>query len=109
MGGIGDSVVERDALVEVTFCRTQPDRYGRERRCRCKVVKLNEDPDLLQLTAELEVLASWIYSLVAYDGDVDLDLSSTEDALAMLEKMRQAIECTDTVEPPSCVSVHTSL
>lgn len=89
---IGDSLTERDAMNEVIFCRFQPDQHGHEKPCRCKTIKLLEDPDLLQLTAELEVLTTWIHSLVAYDGDIDLDFSPSEDAMAMLETLQQRPE-----------------
>lgn len=36
---VGDSTTERDALVELLMRRTQPDRDGRDKLCRCKTVK----------------------------------------------------------------------
>jgi hypothetical protein len=89
---IGDSETERDALVEVMFNRIQPDKFDRDRRSRCKTVLLPEAPDLLQLTAELEVISAWIHHIVLYDDDVALDLSNAEDAIMMMEKMQQLEE-----------------
>merc|ERR1712084_14475 len=90
---VGDSLTEKDALIEACFCKSQVDAHGLERLGRFKTIKFLEDPDLIQLTAELEVLASWLHSVTAYDGDVDLDLSSSEDAMVVMEKMRQAPNC----------------
>merc|ERR1719401_1890427 len=84
---IGDSLTEKDALIEACFRQSQLDEYGQEKPLRCKTVKLLEDPDLTQLTAELEMLVSWLHAVVAYDGNADLDLSNSEDAAEMLEKM----------------------
>jgi len=84
---IGDSITERDALVEVLFRRSQLDKDREEKPCRCKTVKLPGDPDVTQLTAELEVLTHWLQSIVTYDGDISLDLSNLDAALEMLEKI----------------------
>jgi len=84
---IGDSTTERDALVEVLFRRSQLDKDREEKPCRCKTVKLPEDPDVTQLTAELEVLTHWLQSIVTYDGDISLDLCNLDAALEMLEKI----------------------
>eukprot|EP00927_Polykrikos_kofoidii_P027914 TRINITY_DN24446_c0_g1_i1.p1 TRINITY_DN24446_c0_g1~~TRINITY_DN24446_c0_g1_i1.p1 ORF type:complete len:787 (-),score=115.11 TRINITY_DN24446_c0_g1_i1:159-2417(-) len=90
---IGDSSTERDALSEVSYLRLQYDKDGiRQRPCRCKTVKLPEEPDILQLTAELEALAGWISTVIEHDGDVDLDLSNSSDAMATLEQMQQSAE-----------------
>jgi len=84
---IGDSQVERDALTEICYCRYQLDKRNQEAPCRCKTLKLPEDPDLLQLTAELELVLGWIQPIVLYDGDVDLNFVDTESAIPMLEKV----------------------
>jgi hypothetical protein len=82
---IGDSETERDALSEVTFLHTQVDRKGAEKKCRCKTLKLPEDPDLQQLTAELEVLATWIQPLVLHDGDLAVDLDEIEECMSTFQ------------------------
>lgn len=84
---IGDSETERDAMIEVLFTHTQPDKHGKEKPCRCKTIKLPEDPDLQQLTTELELLNGWMEALVHFDGDLILDVANTEDTLLTLEKI----------------------
>jgi len=95
---IGDSEVERHAMTELCFCRYQPDKNDLEKPCRCKTVKLPEDPDLLQLTAELELILGWIQPIVLYDGDVDLNLIDSDSAIPMLERVLAGLERPDTVK-----------
>lgn len=71
---IGDSDVERLALQDVIFRRVQTDGEGNWRECRCKTLKLLEEPTLEQLTGQLQSLTSWLIDIAHYDGDVDVDL-----------------------------------
>lgn len=84
---IGDSEAERSALQEITFLRRQPDHTGMEKRCRCKTVKLQDSPDIVQLNAEVEVLHTWMRAIAQYDGDIcwDLDQGDVDDATMGLE------------------------
>jgi len=84
---IGDSIVERDALVEVTFTHSQCDKHGQEKPLRCKTVKLEDEPDLAQLTEELQVLQNWIKPLGFYDGTLSIDLGCSEEAVAALRTL----------------------
>lgn len=72
---IGDSTAERLALQDVVFRREQRDSNGRPKQCRCKVVKLLDEPSVDRLTAELQVLVSWLVTIVCQDDDVDIDFS----------------------------------
>jgi len=94
---IGDSRTEHDALTEVAFACVQHDQAGLQKNCRCKTVKLLEEPDMLHLTAELEVLAGWIQPLAIYDGDIEVDLSNSEESLSTMEKLLQE-SCQDDPE-----------
>lgn len=102
---IGDSQTERDALIEAVYFNTQlvpreakmdadPGYRESASQCRCKTVKLPEEPDVPQLTAELEVLAAWIQAIAVFDGDMDLDFSSAEEqgCQQLLEKMEQGLQ-----------------
>eukprot|EP00929_Paragymnodinium_shiwhaense_P063483 TRINITY_DN31705_c0_g1_i1.p1 TRINITY_DN31705_c0_g1~~TRINITY_DN31705_c0_g1_i1.p1 ORF type:complete len:717 (+),score=182.69 TRINITY_DN31705_c0_g1_i1:89-2239(+) len=87
---IGDSEVEQEALIEAIFRRIQHDKNGDVATCHCKTVLLPDEPSLVQLTVELEVLNVWLDTLVGYDGHVALDLSSTADTMALLEEMKDS-------------------
>lgn len=70
---IGDSEAERLALQDVLFRRVQTDGQGNWRECRCKTLKLIEEPTLDQLTGQLRSLTSWLGHIARHDGDVDVD------------------------------------
>jgi hypothetical protein len=84
---IGDSETERNALTEVVFTHSQPDRHGQEKTCRCKTIKVPDDPNLQQLSTSLEVLTGWIQPLILHDGDLNLDFSNTEESLSTFERV----------------------
>mmetsp|Transcript_47788 Transcript_47788/g.75551 ORF Transcript_47788/g.75551 Transcript_47788/m.75551 type:complete len:172 (-) Transcript_47788:112-627(-) len=70
---IGDSDAERLALQDAVGYLSQYDKYGRVQQCRCKTVRLVEEPSLEKLTEQLNSLAELLPGLVLHDGDVDLD------------------------------------
>merc|ERR1719440_2568451 len=72
---IGDSAAERLALRDVIIRHVQLDSRGAYKECRCKVVQLLPEPSLEQLTAEAQVLLSWLLTIVCQDDDVDIDFS----------------------------------
>jgi len=76
--GIGDQTWDRDALKESAFLHSQLDKHGCEIPLRVKTVKFSEDPSLLELTKELEVLKGLLNSVVSFDGDLTLDLDKTD-------------------------------
>jgi len=76
---IGDSAAERWALQDVILGRVQRDSSGAPKECRCKVLKLLSEPSLERLTAEVQVLLSWIPTVVMHDGDIDLDFGDMMD------------------------------
>lgn len=76
---VGDSAGERLAIQDVIWRRRQTDSRGAYKECRCKVLKLLDEPDLESLTAELQVVINWLEVLVLYDGDVDLDFEELEE------------------------------
>jgi len=73
---VGDSDVEHTALSEVVMSHQQHDVKGCEKPFRSKMVKLQTKPTYEVLTAELQVLLSWLFEMVHHDGDFMLDLSS---------------------------------
>jgi hypothetical protein len=77
---IGDSAAERLALQDVIIRRVQRDSRGAPKECRCKVVKLLPEPSLERLTAEAQVLLSWLLTIVLQDDDVDIDFSEMVEA-----------------------------
>mmetsp|Transcript_109815 Transcript_109815/g.218096 ORF Transcript_109815/g.218096 Transcript_109815/m.218096 type:complete len:358 (-) Transcript_109815:475-1548(-) len=76
---IGDSMAERLALQDVVFRRRQVDKRGMYKACRCKCVKLLDEPCLGLLTAELQVLLSWMRALALHDGDIDVDFADIDE------------------------------
>lgn len=76
---IGDSAAERLALQDVIMRREQRDSRGVPKECRCKVVKLLYEPDLERLTAEVQVLITWLLTLTCQDDDIDIDFADIDD------------------------------
>eukprot|EP00928_Gymnodinium_smaydae_P096791 TRINITY_DN8620_c0_g2_i1.p1 TRINITY_DN8620_c0_g2~~TRINITY_DN8620_c0_g2_i1.p1 ORF type:complete len:382 (+),score=46.24 TRINITY_DN8620_c0_g2_i1:116-1147(+) len=76
---IGDSVVEREALEEITFRRFQCSKSGIQKMVRCKTLKFLSSPSLDDLTSEIEMLISFVSALTHYDGDFSYDINSNDD------------------------------
>jgi len=72
---IGDSDAERLALQDAVFHHKQPDKNGRWKECRCKTVRFLDEPDLGQLTEQINTLRELLPALARHDGDVDLDMT----------------------------------
>mmetsp|Transcript_66951 Transcript_66951/g.189273 ORF Transcript_66951/g.189273 Transcript_66951/m.189273 type:complete len:367 (-) Transcript_66951:529-1629(-) len=62
-------------------------RGGHSKDCRCKTLKLMEEPNLSELTAEVIRVAQWLPSLVHHDGDVDLEVDG-EDIADLMANIR---------------------
>lgn len=77
---IGDSTAERSALQDIILRRVQRDRRGEPKECRCKVIKLISEPSVERLTAQVQVLSTWILTIVAQDGDIDIDFEDFDEA-----------------------------
>mmetsp|Transcript_110764 Transcript_110764/g.357430 ORF Transcript_110764/g.357430 Transcript_110764/m.357430 type:complete len:347 (-) Transcript_110764:121-1161(-) len=75
---VGDSEAERHALQDVILRRLQKDHSGRGKACRCKTLKLVDEPDLPTLTKELCRVAMLLHSLVFHDGDIHIDLDDCD-------------------------------
>mmetsp|Transcript_110275 Transcript_110275/g.235517 ORF Transcript_110275/g.235517 Transcript_110275/m.235517 type:complete len:441 (-) Transcript_110275:174-1496(-) len=73
---IGDSPGERLALQDIIFHKRQPDSRGAEKRCRCKVLKMLSEPSLERLTAQMQVVLSWLVQVVHHDSDIDVDFEA---------------------------------
>eukprot|EP00928_Gymnodinium_smaydae_P052383 TRINITY_DN3621_c1_g1_i1.p1 TRINITY_DN3621_c1_g1~~TRINITY_DN3621_c1_g1_i1.p1 ORF type:complete len:378 (+),score=54.55 TRINITY_DN3621_c1_g1_i1:103-1134(+) len=88
---IGDSVVEREALEEITFRRFQCSRSGIQKTVRCKTVKFVSCPSLHDLTSEIEMLISFVSALADYDGDFSYDILGDDDmeAIMLHERLSQ--------------------
>eukprot|EP00928_Gymnodinium_smaydae_P020986 TRINITY_DN18136_c0_g2_i1.p1 TRINITY_DN18136_c0_g2~~TRINITY_DN18136_c0_g2_i1.p1 ORF type:complete len:462 (-),score=48.32 TRINITY_DN18136_c0_g2_i1:477-1862(-) len=81
---VGDSVIERDALHELTFTRRQLCAKGLQKPVRCKTIKFVERPSLEALTKEIELLCSCFPALVAHDGDFSCDFQDGDDEAHLL-------------------------
>eukprot|EP00928_Gymnodinium_smaydae_P052382 TRINITY_DN3621_c0_g3_i1.p1 TRINITY_DN3621_c0_g3~~TRINITY_DN3621_c0_g3_i1.p1 ORF type:complete len:379 (+),score=37.59 TRINITY_DN3621_c0_g3_i1:109-1137(+) len=75
---IGDSVLERDALEELTFTRLQLSQSGKQKAVRCKTVKFHRSPSLDALTSEMELMISCLSALTRYDGDFSYDIQEND-------------------------------
>uniref|UniRef100_A0A7S3HG29 Uncharacterized protein n=1 Tax=Spumella elongata TaxID=89044 RepID=A0A7S3HG29_9STRA len=84
---VGDSPAERLALQDLVLRRVQRDRKGNWKDCRCKTLKLMEEPNLSELTAEVIRVAQWLPGLVHHDGDVDLEVDG-EDIADLMASIR---------------------
>lgn len=89
---IGDAATERDALRDLCFLHTQSDKKGVEKKCRCKTLKLPEEPGLEQLTSELQVIHAWLEHLVLHDGDIDMDFTKPEVCLELYQSILDAAD-----------------
>jgi len=73
---IGDQACEHNACRIVTIARPM-----NKKKCRTKTVKLIEEPSIENLSAQLQVLVQWVSGLIAFDGDLNVDLSTDDDVL----------------------------
>lgn len=71
---IGDSPDEHDALTELLWSNNR-----KRASPLCKTVKLTSDPTVAQLTSQLELLSTWLPSMVAHGHDFDLNLQELGD------------------------------
>jgi hypothetical protein len=80
---VGDQVCEHDACKIVVASRPAETR---KRKCRVKTIKLLEDPSIEDLVAQLHVVHSWLRGVVAYDGNLDVDLGEDDDTIFELHQ-----------------------
>jgi hypothetical protein len=80
---VGDQVCEHDACKIVV---SQRPAETRKRKCRVKTIKLLEDPSIEDLVAQLHVVHSWLRGIVAYDGNLDVDLGEDDDTIFELHQ-----------------------
>jgi hypothetical protein len=80
---VGDQVCEHDACKIVVASRPAETK---KRKCRVKTIKLLEDPSIEDLVAQLHVVHSWLRGVVAYDGNLDVDLGEDDDTIFELHQ-----------------------
>lgn len=85
---IGDSDAERLALQDVMWWRVQRGNGGRWKMCRCKSVKLKQEPSVTELSAQLLQLAQLLPTCVQHNDDLDLMFDDDAANLA-----HQKVEC----------------
>mmetsp|Transcript_1855 Transcript_1855/g.4179 ORF Transcript_1855/g.4179 Transcript_1855/m.4179 type:complete len:275 (+) Transcript_1855:41-865(+) len=73
---IGDSDWDMEALMSAV--KQRPTRGA----CRCKFLKLPQDPDAEHVDVNLNLLSQWLPVFVAFDGDLEVDFAASEDELA---------------------------
>uniref|UniRef100_A0A7S2KAY2 Uncharacterized protein n=1 Tax=Zooxanthella nutricula TaxID=1333877 RepID=A0A7S2KAY2_9DINO len=74
---IGDMLYERDAMQDLSLRRAP---HGRE-RLRTKTLVLPRHPTLSEIAMRLHAAAALLPLEVAFNGDIDVDLSGDEDPL----------------------------
>jgi len=80
---IGDMHYEHDALQEVTFTRKAP--HERE-QIRTKAILVPSQPALAELTLRLRFGATVLPAYIKFDGDIDVDLKTTQEPYKMVMK-----------------------
>jgi hypothetical protein len=80
---VGDQVCEHAACKKIV---SQRPAETRKRKCRVKTVKLLEDPTIEDLVAQLHVVQQWFRGIVAYDGNLDVDLGEDDDTIFELHQ-----------------------
>lgn len=75
---IGDSEAERCALQDIVWHRTQQDRNGAWKDCRCKTLLLQSNPVLEDLTAQLNFVEHLLPAVILHDGDLDMDIQEED-------------------------------
>jgi len=73
---IGDSVVERDAIIDALWSQSHHESAAAP--C-CKTVKLVEEPTIDNLSAELVLLGMWLQSMAAFGQDFDVVMDEAEE------------------------------
>jgi len=91
---VGDSSEEHDALTELLWSN---DR--KRASPLCKTVKLTSEPTVDQLTSQLELLSTWLPSMVAHGQDFDLNLQELGDDPDEQDTMGEHLEETKGITP----------
>lgn len=76
---IGDSTVERAAIMELMWRSAHEDGSGRL-PC-CKTIKLVDDPSVEQLHTQLVILTTWMKQLVQHGHDFDFSLDDSDGTI----------------------------
>merc|ERR1719262_1883711 len=83
---VGDSIFERDAIRRVV-----PQRPSKK-KCRCKTMKLFDDPDIDDLIQQVRVVHEVLQTMVQHDGDLDIELNEEDlnlEALNIVDKINE--------------------
>jgi len=80
---IGDGLAERQALKELGLKHMNPvsRKSGVQKEFRIKTIQMVSNPSCEQLVEQMQVLTSWLPSLVCLDRDFDVDFNSSEEDL----------------------------
>jgi len=76
---IGDALFEHNAIRQVVGERRAVGPA--KETCRTKTIKLLESPTIGGLIVQLSLIKSWMARIVHQDGDIDIDLGASEDAV----------------------------
>mmetsp|Transcript_107506 Transcript_107506/g.298958 ORF Transcript_107506/g.298958 Transcript_107506/m.298958 type:complete len:160 (-) Transcript_107506:148-627(-) len=68
---------------------------GHLRRLRLKTVKMLDKPSIVELTAELVLLRSWLPYLVRRDSGIDVEIEDPDDDQQLAELHRQVTGISD--------------
>ncbi|CAK9003892.1 unnamed protein product [Durusdinium trenchii] len=77
---IGDSTVERAAVMEIMWRNHHEDGSGRV-PC-CKTIKLMDDPSVEQLHTQLVMLSMWMTQLAQHGNDFDFSLDDSDESMS---------------------------
>lgn len=75
---LGDAFFEHNAIRQVVADRPE---YTSQKKCRTKTVKLIQAPTISGLSSQLSIISSWLVKIVRADGDLDIDLESSEEKI----------------------------
>lgn len=70
---IGDSIFERDAVRNVIQTRPTPGR-----KCRCKTLKLFDNPGIEELIEQVKLVHEGLYAMVQHDGELDIEIDEAD-------------------------------
>lgn len=84
---IGDSIIERDAIIEVLWSHAQ---YHGDTETSCKTVKLMEEPTVDQLNAELLLLGMWLEKMAFHGEDFEIVLDGSEENMVRINNQFHA-------------------
>mmetsp|Transcript_69591 Transcript_69591/g.123132 ORF Transcript_69591/g.123132 Transcript_69591/m.123132 type:complete len:453 (-) Transcript_69591:38-1396(-) len=85
---IGDGQAEFDAIRDIGFVHTNPISSTRQssKMLRTKGIMMLDQPACAALTSQLQVLQSWLPSIVSLDDDLSLSMPDQEDEIVTLHQ-----------------------